>query len=53
MREAMAEGVAERFGNRPEGVRIRLESIEDESVLRRLVRQVWVAGSAWDFEQAM
>lgn len=53
LREAMAEGVAERFGNRPEGVRIRLESIEDESVLRRLVRQVWVAGSARDFEQAM
>ena len=49
----MAEGVAERFGNRPEGVRIRLESIEDESVLRRLVRQVSVAGSARDFEQAM
>jgi hypothetical protein len=53
LREAVAEGFAERFGAMPEGVRSRLESVDDESVLRRLVRQVWVAGSMREFEEGM
>ena len=53
LREAVAEGFAERFGAMPEGGRNRLESVDDESVLRRLVRQVWVAGSMREFEEGM
>lgn len=50
LRETISEAVVERFGVDSESVRLRLESIEDEAVLRRLVKRVWTVGSMTEFE---
>ena len=50
LRETIAEALLERFGVAFESVRPRLESIEDEAVLRQLVKRVWMARSMADFE---
>jgi len=50
LRETIAEALLERFGVAFESVRPRLESIEDEAVLRQLVKRVWTVRSMAEFE---
>ena len=50
LRETIAEALLERFGVAFESVRSRLEAVEDEAVLRQLVKRVWTAPSSAEFE---
>jgi hypothetical protein len=50
LRETIAEALLERFGVAFESVRSRLEAVEDEAVLRQLVKRVWTARSIAEFE---
>ena len=50
LRETIAEALVERFGDSSVEIRPRLEAVEDEAVLRHLVKRVWTAGSLAEFE---
>jgi flagellar biosynthesis/type III secretory pathway protein FliH len=50
LRDTIAEALLERFGVVSELVHPRLEAVEDEAVLRHLVKRVWTAGSMAEFE---
>jgi flagellar biosynthesis/type III secretory pathway protein FliH len=51
--ETIAEALVERFGASSVAIRPRLEAVEDEVVLRHLVKRVWTAGSMAEFEEGM
>ncbi len=51
--ETIAEALVERFGASSVAIRPRLEAVEDEAVLRQLVKRVWTAGSLAEFEEGM
>jgi hypothetical protein len=53
LRETIAEALVERFGASSVAIRPRLEAVEDEVVLRHLVKRVWTAGSMAEFEEGM
>jgi flagellar biosynthesis/type III secretory pathway protein FliH len=48
--ETISEALLERFGASSLAIRPRLEAVEDEAVLRQLVKRVWTAGSMAEFE---
>ena len=48
--ETISEALLERFGGASEAIRPRLEAVEDEVVLRQLVKRVWTVGSMAEFE---
>ena len=50
LRDTIAEALLERFGASSVAIRPRLEAVEDEAVLRHLVKRVWTAGSMAEFE---
>ena len=50
LRDTIAEALLERFGASSVAIRPRLEVVEDEAVLRHLVKRVWTAGSMAEFE---
>ena len=53
LRETIAEALLERFGVTFESVRSRLEAVEDEAVLRQLVKRVWTVRSMAEFESQL
>lgn len=50
LRDTIAEALVERFGASSVEIWPRLEAVEDEAVLRHLVKRVWTAGSLAEFE---
>jgi hypothetical protein len=50
LRDTIAEALLERFGASSVAIRPRLEAVEDEAVLRHLVKRVWMVGSLAEFE---
>ena len=53
LRDTIAEALVERFGASSVAIRPRLEAVEDEVVLRHLVKRVWTVGSLAEFKEGM